>query len=107
MLRSLVGSEMCIRDRVSTQSTGEILVVSMEDRLGGVAVCAGAYDWSGQQHSHVYDQFGMDPDSQEVQAWTSAWWDWEAGDWLTELEFDGQAGGMPFLSRALALALPS
>eukprot|EP00658_Telonema_sp_P-2_P019690 TRINITY_DN17766_c0_g1_i12.p1 TRINITY_DN17766_c0_g1~~TRINITY_DN17766_c0_g1_i12.p1 ORF type:complete len:168 (+),score=28.40 TRINITY_DN17766_c0_g1_i12:146-649(+) len=29
MLRSLVGSEMCIRDRVSTQSTGDSLRMSM------------------------------------------------------------------------------
>eukprot|EP00658_Telonema_sp_P-2_P078750 TRINITY_DN7452_c0_g1_i1.p1 TRINITY_DN7452_c0_g1~~TRINITY_DN7452_c0_g1_i1.p1 ORF type:complete len:193 (-),score=96.31 TRINITY_DN7452_c0_g1_i1:536-1069(-) len=29
MLRSLVGSEMCIRDRVSTQSTGEVCMSDM------------------------------------------------------------------------------
>eukprot|EP00658_Telonema_sp_P-2_P026418 TRINITY_DN20665_c0_g1_i2.p1 TRINITY_DN20665_c0_g1~~TRINITY_DN20665_c0_g1_i2.p1 ORF type:complete len:124 (-),score=44.09 TRINITY_DN20665_c0_g1_i2:139-510(-) len=30
MLRSLVGSEMCIRDRVSTQSTGGVMRTDME-----------------------------------------------------------------------------
>eukprot|EP00658_Telonema_sp_P-2_P021769 TRINITY_DN18681_c0_g1_i1.p1 TRINITY_DN18681_c0_g1~~TRINITY_DN18681_c0_g1_i1.p1 ORF type:complete len:508 (+),score=100.78 TRINITY_DN18681_c0_g1_i1:105-1628(+) len=34
MLRSLVGSEMCIRDRVSTQSTGCLCVMAAESRSG-------------------------------------------------------------------------
>eukprot|EP00658_Telonema_sp_P-2_P055965 TRINITY_DN4447_c0_g1_i1.p1 TRINITY_DN4447_c0_g1~~TRINITY_DN4447_c0_g1_i1.p1 ORF type:complete len:295 (+),score=44.22 TRINITY_DN4447_c0_g1_i1:99-887(+) len=33
MLRSLVGSEMCIRDRVSTQSTGDCWPLKMADKL--------------------------------------------------------------------------
>eukprot|EP00658_Telonema_sp_P-2_P029660 TRINITY_DN22524_c0_g1_i3.p1 TRINITY_DN22524_c0_g1~~TRINITY_DN22524_c0_g1_i3.p1 ORF type:complete len:127 (+),score=34.82 TRINITY_DN22524_c0_g1_i3:57-383(+) len=38
MLRSLVGSEMCIRDRVSTQSTGE-LSCAMGFSFGDLYIC--------------------------------------------------------------------
>eukprot|EP00658_Telonema_sp_P-2_P017961 TRINITY_DN1701_c0_g1_i7.p1 TRINITY_DN1701_c0_g1~~TRINITY_DN1701_c0_g1_i7.p1 ORF type:complete len:233 (-),score=45.96 TRINITY_DN1701_c0_g1_i7:491-1093(-) len=40
MLRSLVGSEMCIRDRVSTQSTGEVFGLRMAVRQTAIgAAC--------------------------------------------------------------------
>eukprot|EP00658_Telonema_sp_P-2_P001280 TRINITY_DN10483_c0_g1_i2.p2 TRINITY_DN10483_c0_g1~~TRINITY_DN10483_c0_g1_i2.p2 ORF type:complete len:101 (+),score=21.30 TRINITY_DN10483_c0_g1_i2:129-431(+) len=35
MLRSLVGSEMCIRDRVSTQSTGELAATAPKPVAAG------------------------------------------------------------------------
>eukprot|EP00658_Telonema_sp_P-2_P001700 TRINITY_DN10647_c0_g1_i1.p1 TRINITY_DN10647_c0_g1~~TRINITY_DN10647_c0_g1_i1.p1 ORF type:complete len:131 (-),score=38.99 TRINITY_DN10647_c0_g1_i1:72-464(-) len=42
MLRSLVGSEMCIRDRVSTQSTGAAAALVAEEDADPAVVAAAA-----------------------------------------------------------------